>query len=113
MFIGNRTEGNLESDTIDHWHHMLSGNNSADTGTLLRKPSSEALKESIWVKGPSILRITDWLFEPGAKVVSQLQKFLRLILTLVLIIHLRLLPKFCQSNYRTSVRQLGQIQFNF
>ena len=57
VFVGNRTCEILESTTTDQWHHILSGDNSADTGT--RGISSEAPKESSWVNGPSILRTTD------------------------------------------------------
>ena len=62
VFVGNRTGEILESTTTDQWHHILSGDNPADTGT--RWISSEALKESSWVNGPSILRTTDWPFKP-------------------------------------------------
>ena len=57
VFIANRVGEMLELTYIDEWHHVLSGDNPADTGT--RGISSEALKDSSWVIGPSILRTTD------------------------------------------------------
>ena len=41
VFIDNRVGEILESTTIVEWHHVLSGNNPADTGTreIFRKPS--------------------------------------------------------------------------
>ena len=57
VFVGNLTGEILESTTTDQWHHILSGDNPADTGT--QGISSEALKESSWVNGPSILKTTD------------------------------------------------------
>ena len=45
--------------------------NPADTGT--RGISSEALKESSWVNGPSILRTTDWLFKPDTRVIVKIR----------------------------------------
>ena len=50
---------------LDEWHHKLSGDNPADTGT--RTISSKALRESCWVKGPSLPKTTDWLFKPKKK----------------------------------------------
>ena len=50
VFVANRIGELLESTTIDEWHHVLSGDNPADTGT--RGISSEALKDSSWVVGP-------------------------------------------------------------
>ena len=44
VFVANRVGEILESAPIDDWHHVLSGNNPADTGT--RGISSEALKDS-------------------------------------------------------------------
>ena len=41
VFITNRVGEILESTTIDKWHHLLSGDNPADTGTggdFFRKP---------------------------------------------------------------------------
>ena len=60
VFVANRVGEILESTTTDEWHHVLSGDNPADTGA--RGISSEALKDSSWVIGPSIVRTTDWLF---------------------------------------------------
>ena len=57
VFVDNRVCEILESTTIDEWHHVLSGNNPADSGT--REIFSEALKDSSWVTDPSILRTTD------------------------------------------------------
>ena len=42
-FVGNRTCEFLESTTLDQWHHRLSGDNSAETGTGGTSP--EALKD--------------------------------------------------------------------
>ena len=47
VFVSKCTGEILESTTTDQWHHILSGDNPADTGT--RRISSEALKESSWV----------------------------------------------------------------
>ena len=58
VFVGSRTGEILESTTTDQWYHILSVDNPADTGT--QGISSEALKESSRVNGPSILRTTDW-----------------------------------------------------
>ena len=43
VFVANRVGEILEPTTIDEWHHVLSGDNPADTGT--RMISSEALKK--------------------------------------------------------------------
>ena len=69
VFVGNRTGEILESTTTDQWHHILSGDNPADTGT--RGISSKALKESSWVNGPSILRTTDWPYKPDTRVIDK------------------------------------------
>ena len=66
VFVANRVGEILESTTIDEWHHVLIGDNPADTGT--REISLEALKDSSWVIGPSILRTTDWPFLPDERV---------------------------------------------
>ena len=71
VFVGIRTGEILESTTTDQWHHILSGDNPADTGT--RGISSEALKESSWVNGPSILRTTDWPFKPDTRVIDKIR----------------------------------------
>ena len=71
VFVGNRTGEILESTSTDQWHHILSGDNPADTGT--RGISSEALKESSWVSGPSILRTTDWPFKPDTRVIDKIR----------------------------------------
>ena len=60
VFVANRVGEIIESTTIVEWHHVLSGDNPADTGT--RVISSEALKDSRWVIGPCILWTTDWPF---------------------------------------------------
>ena len=70
-FVGNRTGEILESTTTDQWHYILSGDNPADTGT--RGISSEALKESSWVIGPSILKLTDWPFKPNTMVFDKIR----------------------------------------
>ena len=62
VFVANRVGENLELTTIDEWHHILSGDNSADTGT--RGTSSDAFMDTSWVTGPSIIRTTDWPFTP-------------------------------------------------
>ena len=61
----------LESTTIDEWHHVLSGDNPADTGT--RGIFSEVLKDSSWVIGPSILRTTDWPFIPDERLINKIR----------------------------------------
>ena len=71
VFVGNRTGEILESATTDQWHHILSGDNPADIGT--RGISSEALKESSWVTGPSILRTTDWPLKPDTRVIDKIR----------------------------------------
>ena len=71
VFVGNRTSEILESTTTDQWHHILSGDNPADTGT--RGISSETLKESSWVNGPSILRTTDWPYKPDTRVIDKIR----------------------------------------
>ena len=71
VFFGNRTGETLESTTTHQWHHMRSGDNPADTGT--GGISSEALKESSWVNGPSILRTTDWQFKPDTRVIDKIR----------------------------------------
>ena len=71
VFGGNRTGEILESTSTDQWHHILSGDNPADTGT--RGIFSEALKESSWVNGPSILRTTDWPFKPDTRVIDKIR----------------------------------------
>ena len=71
LFVANRVGEIPESTTIDEWHHVLSGNNPADTGT--RGISSEALKDSSWVIGTSILRTTDWPFIPDERVIKNIR----------------------------------------
>ena len=71
VFVANRVGEILESTTIDEWHHVLSGDNPADTGT--RGISSEALKDSSWVIGPSILRTTDWPIIPDERVINKIR----------------------------------------
>ena len=70
VFVANRVGEILESTTIDEWHHVLSGYNPADTST--RGISSEALKDSSWVIGPSILRVPDWPFIPDERVINKI-----------------------------------------
>ena len=50
---------------------ILSGDNPADTG--IRGISSEALKESSSVNGPSTLRTTDWPFKPDTRVIDKIR----------------------------------------
>ena len=69
VFVGDRSGEILESTTTDQCHHILSGDNPADTGT--RGISSEALKESSSIDGPSILRTTDWPFKPNSRVIDE------------------------------------------
>ena len=71
VFVGNCTGEILEFTTTDQWHHILSGDNPADSGT--RGISSEALKESSWVNRPSILRTTDWLYNPDTMVFDKIR----------------------------------------
>ena len=71
VFVGNRTGEILECTTTDQWHHILSGDNPADTGT--RRISSEALKESSWDNGPSIPKTTDWPFKPDTRVIDKIR----------------------------------------
>ena len=89
---------------------ILSGDNPADTG--IRGISSEALKESSWVNGPSTLRTTDWPFKPDTRVIDKI----------------RLKGPSCDidiclensSNFvvnvltekKFSLRKMGEIQFN-
>ena len=68
--VANQVGEVLESTSIDEWHHVLSGDNPADNGT--RGISSEALKESCWVFGPSILSTTDWPFIPKKCVIKKI-----------------------------------------
>ena len=69
VFVANRVGEILEMTTIDEWNHVLSGVNAADTGT--RGISLEALKNSSWVIGPSILRTTDLPFIPDERVINK------------------------------------------
>ena len=71
VLVANRVGKILESTTIDEWHHVMSDNNPADTGT--RGISSEALKDSSWVIGPSILSTTDWPFIPDERVINKIR----------------------------------------
>ena len=50
---------------------MLSGNNPADTST--RGISSEAFKNSSWISGPSLIRITDRPFIPEERVINKIR----------------------------------------
>ena len=69
VFVANRVGEILESTTIDEWHDVLSGDNPADTGTW--RISSEALKNSSCVIGPSILRTADWPFIPDERMINK------------------------------------------
>ena len=69
VLVANRVGEILESTTIDEWHHILSGDNPADTGT--RGISLGALKDSSSVIGPNILRTTDWPFIPDERVINK------------------------------------------
>ena len=71
VFIANRDGELLESTTVDEWQHVLCGDNPADTGT--RGISSEALKDSSWVIGPSILRTIDWPFIPDERLIKKVR----------------------------------------
>ena len=71
VFVADRVGEILESTTIDERHQVLSGDNPADTGT--RGISSEDLKDSSWVIGPSILRTTDWPFIPDERVINKIR----------------------------------------
>ena len=71
VFVANCVGEILESTTIDEWHHVLSGNNPADTGTW--GISSEALEGSSWVIVPSILRTTDWPFIRDERVIKKIR----------------------------------------
>ena len=70
VFVANRVGEILESTTIDEWHHVLSRDDPADTGT--RGISLEALRDSSWVIGPSIIRTTDWPFIPDEQVMNEI-----------------------------------------
>ena len=69
VFVANRVGEILESTTIDEWHHVLSGDNPADT----RGISSEALNDSSWVIARSTLRTTDWPFIPDERVINKIR----------------------------------------
>ena len=69
VFVANRVCEILELTTIDEWHHVLSGDNPADT--LTRGISTESLEDSSWVIGLSFLRTTDWLFIPDERVINK------------------------------------------
>ena len=71
VFVANRVGEILQLTTIDEWHHVLSGDSPADTVT--RGISLEALKDSSWVIGPSILRTTDWPFTPDERVINKIR----------------------------------------
>ena len=71
VFVANRFGEILETTTIDEWNHVLSGVNAADTGT--RGISLEALKNSSWVIGPSILRTSDLPFIPDKRVINKIR----------------------------------------
>ena len=111
VFVGNRTGEILESTSTDQWHHILSGDNPADTGT--RGISSEALKESSWVNGPSILRTTDWPFKPDTRVIDKIR-----LKGPSCDIDRHLSGKFVKFRRRSfdrkksSLRKMGEIQFN-
>ena len=65
IHVGNSTDEILESTTTDHWHHILSADNPADTDT--RGISSE----SSWFNSPGILRTTDRPFKTDTKVIDK------------------------------------------
>ncbi|XP_063728551.1 uncharacterized protein LOC134856114 [Symsagittifera roscoffensis] len=70
-FVANRIGEILESTTVDHWFHVLSGDNPADTGT--RGISAESLKTSSWVNGPSLLKSGEWLFKPSIEILTKIR----------------------------------------
>ena len=70
-YVAHRVGEILESTTIDERHHVLSGDNPVDTGRW--GISSEALKDSSWVIGPSILRTTDWPFKPDEPMIKKIR----------------------------------------
>ena len=53
----------LELTTVDEWNYVKSSDNPADAGT--RGLSANSLRDSPWLKGPSILRTHDWPFKPS------------------------------------------------
>ena len=59
VYVTNRVFEILESTSIDQWLHDLSGDNPADTET--KGITSDSLKQSSWVNGPSFLKKSDWL----------------------------------------------------
>ena len=56
----------MESTTVHQWFHVLSGDNTADTGT--REASAESIKTRSWVNGPSLLKNGEWPFKPSIEV---------------------------------------------
>ena len=70
-FVANRIGEILESTTVDQRFHVLSGDNPADTGT--REISTESLKTSSWVNGPSLLKSGEWPFKPSMEVVRKIR----------------------------------------
>ena len=66
VFVANRVAEILESTSIDQWFHVLSGDNSADTGT--RGITADSLKQRSWVNDPSFLKASDWPFNPNREV---------------------------------------------
>ena len=71
VFVTNSIGEILNSTPFDEWHHVLSGNNPADTGT--RGISSEALKDNSSVIGPSSLRTADWPLLPDESVINKVR----------------------------------------
>ena len=69
VFVANRVDEILELTTVDEWHHVLSGDNPADTGKW--GISLETLKDSSWVIAQSILKTTDWPFIPDERVINK------------------------------------------
>ena len=71
VIVANHVGQIFEWTTIDEWQHVLSGNNPGDTGT--RGISSQALKDSSWVVGPSILRTNDCPFITGDRIINKIR----------------------------------------
>ena len=71
VFVAIRVSEILESTTIDEWFHVSSGDNPEGTGT--RGITAEALKKSVWVKGPFFLKTKGWPFKPPSDVLTSIQ----------------------------------------
>ena len=71
IFVANRVSEKLEYTTVDQWFHVPSADNLADAGA--KGISAGGLCASSWLKGPSLLSTSDFLFQANNAILGNLK----------------------------------------